>query len=84
MHAHGWHDPSFPVAHVAEMQALTPACAQVLELLTRGAPERHAEAMRAVPEPDLIAACRGGVKVSVPGLQAAKQAAKASKKKGKG
>ena len=65
------------------MQILNPAVPQVLELLTRGAPERHAEAMRGVPEPDLIAACRGGVKVSVPGLQAARQAAKASRKKGK-
>ena len=55
----------------------------MLELLARGAPEKHAEAMRGVPEPDVIAACRGGVKVSVPGLQAAKQAAKAGKKKGK-
>ena len=56
---------------------------QVVELLTRTAPEKHAEAMRGVPEPDVIAACRGGVKVSVPGLQAVKQAAKASNKKGK-
>lgn len=59
---------------------------QATELLTRGAavPASHADAMRRVAEADAIAACLGGVKLSVPGLQAAKAAAKKGKKaKGK-
>lgn len=61
------------------------AARQVVELLTQGAnvPATHVEAIKHVPEPDVIAACRGGVKVSIPGLQAAKAAAKAGRKKSK-
>jgi hypothetical protein len=49
------------------VQTLNPALSQVLELPARGAPETHAKALRGVLEPDLIAACHGGVKVSAPG-----------------
>lgn len=43
-------------------------------------PTSHSDAIRSVPEADTIAACIGGVKMSVPGLQAAKVAAKKGKK----
>lgn len=55
---------------------------QATELLTRGSavPAAHADAMRRVAEADVVAACLAGVKVSVPGLQAAKAAAKKGRK----
>lgn len=58
---------------------------QAVELLVRSADIslREKELMRAVPEQDTINAMLGGVKISVPGLQRAQQAAKKSKKSGR-
>ncbi len=58
---------------------------QAAEVLARGhgVVAAHADAIRAVPDTETIAACLGGVKMSVPGLQAAKTAAKKGKKSGK-
>ena len=39
--------------------------------------------MKAVPEQETISAMLGGVKISVPGLQRAQQAARKSKKSGR-
>ncbi len=51
---------------------------QAVELLCRGhnVPAAHAAMMRAAPEAEVIAAGLGGVKLSIPGLSAAKAAAK--------
>ena len=56
---------------------------QAVELLTRGGavPEMHAATIRGVAEADAIAACLGGVKMSVPGLAASKAAARKQGKK---
>ncbi len=56
---------------------------QAAEVLARGhgVVAAHAAAIRAVPDTETIAACLGGVKVSVPGMGAAKAAAKRGKKK---
>lgn len=58
---------------------------QAAEVLARGhgVVAAHADAIRAVPDTETIAACLGGVKMSAPGLQAAKAAAKKGKKSGK-
>ena len=58
---------------------------QAVELLVRGADVslREKELMKAVPEQETISAMLGGVKISVPGLQRAQQAARKSKKSGR-
>lgn len=58
---------------------------QAVELLVRSADVslREKELMKAIPEQDTISAMLGGVKISVPGLQRAQQAAKKSKKSGR-
>ena len=58
---------------------------QAVELLLRGADvtARERELMRAVPEMDTIAAMLGGVKISVPGLARATQAAKKGRRSAK-
>lgn len=91
--------PAVPAAHedttsmlcydaelASSMLASSLYLSQATELVTRGAavPASHADAIRRVAEADAIAACLGGVKLSVPGLQAAKAAAKKGRKaKGK-
>lgn len=46
----------------------------------RGVIAAHGDALRAVPDTETIAVCLGGVKMSVPGMQAAKAAAKRGRK----
>jgi hypothetical protein len=64
---------------------MIPLRPQAVELLLRGADvtARERELIRAVPEMDVINAMLGGVKISVPGLARAAQAAKKGRRTAK-